>query len=194
MTNSKAISIRIPDELLAKIDKLAEENYKSHKGTPNRSLVVLDAIVSYFDTLSDANSFKNDLLVTDSISIQEFRDLQTSFSTLSGNVVRLEKEMIALSDSVRLVDKKSLLPVQLDTLNTLPMSDSVSEITLLGLDNGLTVSQLAARLNETPQIVGSKKKNKPEEFIYWSKAKDPNGHGWRYEEDSKLYFPTKPLA
>jgi metal-responsive CopG/Arc/MetJ family transcriptional regulator len=194
MANSKAISIRVPDELLEKIDRLAEKKYTSHKGTPNRSLVVLDAIVSYFDTLSDTSSSKNDISVTDSVSIQEFRDFQILFSTLSDNVARLEKEVIALSDNARQMGRKNLSPIQLSTSDTLPMSDNVIETTLLDLHNGLTASQLAVRLKETPQIVGSKKKNKPHDFTHWSEEKDPDRYGWRYDEDSKLYYPIKPLV
>lgn len=190
MANSKAISIRIPDELLEKIDLLAEEKYKSHKGTPNRSLVVLDAIVAYFDTLSDTSKIKDDISMSDSVSIQEFRDLQILFRTLSDSVVLLEKEMISLSDNVRQVDKKKLLPIQ---LNTSVVSDNIIEPRFLNVDNGLTVSQLGSRLKQTPQLIGTNKK-KPREFSDWAKKIDPDGYGWKYEQDSKLYFPIKPLA
>jgi predicted DNA-binding protein len=98
MANSKAISIRIPDELLEKIDLLAGEKYKSHKGTPNRSLVVLDAIVTYFDALSDATKMD---VMPDSVSIQEFRELQVIVVSLSDNVKQLEQEIAGLSCAVK---------------------------------------------------------------------------------------------
>jgi predicted DNA-binding protein len=193
MANSKAISIRVPDELLEKIDLLAEKKYKSHKGTPNRSLVVLDAIVAYFDTLSDTGSFKNAALVSDSVSIQEFRDLQILFGTLSDSVVRLEKRINTLSDNVEQIGEVKILPIQLSTLDTHVVSDSVNETSILNLDNGLTVSQLGSRLKQTPQLIGTNKK-KPKEFSDWAKEKDPDRYGWEYKESSKLYYPIKPLA
>ena len=195
MSNSKAVSLRIPDELLATIDLLAKEKYKSHKGTPNRSLVILDAIVSYFDTVSDSDEANNlNALVSDTVSICQFNQLQDVVSTLSDNIIQLEEKIVALSDNNRQMDKRNLLPVQLSTSDAFSLSDNVIKTTFLNSDNGLTVSQLAARLKETPQIIGSKKKNKPKEFTVWSKEKDPDLYGWRYDESSKLYFPIKPAG
>lgn len=48
--NSKTISIRVPDELLARIDAVVSDRYTTHKGTTNRSLLVLDAVVAYLAT------------------------------------------------------------------------------------------------------------------------------------------------
>jgi predicted transcriptional regulator len=38
VSSSKTVSLRVPEDLLSKIDRLAQEKYKSHKGVPNRSL------------------------------------------------------------------------------------------------------------------------------------------------------------
>jgi metal-responsive CopG/Arc/MetJ family transcriptional regulator len=120
MANSKAISIRVPDELLEKIDRLADEKYKSHKGTPNRSLVVLDAIVEYFNTLSDISRID---ALSDSDDKNRIEELSTIVSTLSDNVnelMELKKIVFTLSDSVdKLVksqpSKKDLKAKQLST-------------------------------------------------------------------------------
>jgi metal-responsive CopG/Arc/MetJ family transcriptional regulator len=108
MANSKAISIRVPDELLEKIDTLAEEKYKSHKGTPNRSLVVLDAIVAYFDTLSDTNDPSDIISVSDSVSIVDFNALRDVVIALSDSVKRLEHKFITSSDSVTILNGTEL--------------------------------------------------------------------------------------
>ena len=106
MAESKAISIRVPDLLLEKIDRLAEENYKSHKGTPNRSLVILDAIVAYFDTLSDTNNVDRIITVSDSVSIAEFNELRDITIALSHTVKQLEHRLFTTSDSVIKVEQK----------------------------------------------------------------------------------------
>ena len=68
MTNSKTVSLRIPSELLTKIDQLAEEKYSSHKGVPNRSLAILDAITHYFESVSCSKG-GNDNAVQDTVGI-----------------------------------------------------------------------------------------------------------------------------
>jgi metal-responsive CopG/Arc/MetJ family transcriptional regulator len=200
MTNSRAISIRIPDELLEKIDRLAEEKYKSHKGTPNRSLVILDAIVAYFDTLSDTSDI---VLVSDSVSIVEFNGLRDIVSTLSNNIKQLENNIIALSDSDNLsinedVKLKENEPEQ-NQLSIISVSDNVSK-NLQDIDSGLTPAQLAERLGKAYMDITSKKsktKADPDKFTEWSKKLDPDGWGWEFREEKGnrgKYFPIKPLA
>jgi hypothetical protein len=102
MANSKAISIRIPDQLLGKIDKLAEEKYKSHKGTANRSLVILDIIADYFDTVSDTNNIdkaEECQTLPDTVSIVEFNGLRDIVDALSITVRQLEGQIINFSGS-----------------------------------------------------------------------------------------------
>jgi predicted DNA-binding protein len=122
MANSKAISIRVPDELLEKIDLLAEEKYKSHKGTPNRSLVVLDAIVAYFDTLSDTSNFENVVSVSDNVSIVEFNELREKLIALSDTVGKMKGTLSSVSDSVPKNDKE---PSEQNQLSIIPVSDNV---------------------------------------------------------------------
>lgn len=186
MANSKAISIRIPDELLEKIDQLAEEKYKSHKGTPNRSLVILDAIVAYFDTLSDTNNSRDIISVSDSVSTVEFSELREMVLTLSDSVKKL-----ALNSKLSECSQHS----QQGQLSIIATSDSETEV-----GEGLTPVELAQRLGKKPGDVTSKKakvKDTPEKFSEWAKQFDPDGWGWEFrEKDGKRvkYFPIKPLA
>jgi len=201
MANSKAISIRIPDELLEKIDLLAEEKYKSHKGTPNRSLVVLDAIVSYFNTLSDTSKIDDIISVSDSVSIAEFNGLRDAVNALSDSVRQLESKLIISSDvEQQLADNISLEedePEQ-SQLSIISVSDSAIKI-----EDGFTPAELAKRLGKEFGDVNSKKyqsykvKGKPEEFATWAKKLDPDGWEWEFREEKGKrgkYFPIKPLA
>jgi metal-responsive CopG/Arc/MetJ family transcriptional regulator len=187
MANSKAISIRVHDELLDKIDKLAEDKYKSRKGIPNRSQVVLDAIDAYFDTLSDTINNEDCDSVSDSVSIVEFNELQEKFNelqekviSLSDTVDQIKEKMFSVSDNVSKVDEE---PLEHNQLSIIPVSDSVEVL------NG---KELSKRLGVTQPWV-SINKNNPK-FPEWSKDRDPESTSWVYNSATKKFSPTtKPL-
>lgn len=222
MGNSKAISVRIPDELLEKIDRLAEEKYKSHKGTPNRSLVVLDAIVEYFDTLSDTS--KVDTL-SDSVNKNRIEELSIAVNTLSDNVnelMELKKVVFTLSDSVdKLVksqpSKKDLKVKQLSTsdISDIDSSEQInnpdpqktpvevkakeksteSRETADGVET-MTTTQLAVRLKITNDAISKAKsryKNNVDKFIRWSYDRDPEHFAWEFRGGSGLFYRAIPF-
>jgi metal-responsive CopG/Arc/MetJ family transcriptional regulator len=222
MANSKPISIRIPDELLEKIDLLAEEKYKSHKGTPNRSLVVLDAIVEYFNTLSDTSKIDT---LSDSVDKNRIEELSTIINTLSDNVSELmevRKIVFTLSDSVDKLVKSQ--PSQKDSkvkqLSTSDISDIDSSKPINNPDlqkkpievkakekstepretaNGvetMTTTQLAARLKITNDALSKAKsryKNDIDKFIRWSFDRDPEHFAWEFKSGSSLFYRAIPF-
>jgi metal-responsive CopG/Arc/MetJ family transcriptional regulator len=222
MTNSKAISIRIPDELLEKIDLLAEEKYKSHKGTPNRSLVVLDAIVAYFDTLSDTSKIDT---LSDSVNKNRIEELSTIVNTLSDNVselMELRKIVFTLSDSVEKLVKSqpSKKDSKVKQLSTSDISDIDSSKPINNPDpqkkpievkakekstelretaNGvetMTTTQLAARLkinNDALSKAKSRYKNDVDRFIRWSYDRDPEHFAWEFKSGSSLFYRAIPF-
>jgi metal-responsive CopG/Arc/MetJ family transcriptional regulator len=222
MTNSKAISIRIPDELLEKIDLLAEEKYKSHKGTPNRSLVVLDAIVAYFDTLSDTSKIDT---LSDSVNKNRIEELSTIVNTLSDNVselMALRKIVFTLSDSVEKLVKSqpSKKDSKVKQLSTSDISDIDSSKPINNPDpqkkpievkakekstelretaNGvetMTTTQLAARLkinNDALSKAKSRYKNDVDRFIRWSYDRDPEHFAWEFKSGSSLFYRAIPF-
>lgn len=210
MANSKAISIRVPDELLEKIDLLAEEKYKSHKGTPNRSLVVLDAIVAYFDTLSDTNRIEYTVSVSDSVSIADFKGLQDVVSTLSDSIRQLQREMISLSDSIRQTDSNSRSSQEIKIipsgtqLSTNLVSDSVTNNSLTSDSSEaetLSGQELAERLKVSPSRFSPEREKGLKNFIEWTKSwkGNPDGVGWGFKDKPHgkgfIYYPVKePLA
>jgi metal-responsive CopG/Arc/MetJ family transcriptional regulator len=222
MANSKAISIRVPDELLEKIDLLAEEKYKSHKGTPNRSLVVLDAIVEYFNTLSDISKIDT---LSDSDNKHKIEELSTIVSTLSDNVnslMELRKIVSTLSDSVDKLLKsqpstKESKAKRLSLTNVLnvdsskPISKSNSQKRPVeaiakkeptepkevadGVET-MTTTQLATRLkitNDTLLKAKSRHKNDVDRFISWSFKRDPEQFAWEFKSGSSLFYRAIPF-
>jgi metal-responsive CopG/Arc/MetJ family transcriptional regulator len=200
MGESKAISIRIPDELLAKVNKLAEEKYKSIVGKPNKSLVIQNALVAYFDTLSDSVSNEKIVTVHDTVSIVNFKQLQDFVATLSQDVEQLKKEKITLQDTVIKSDQikpetktregfKSLqlevLPVAGDIV-TIKISADLLAQRLAGYTTGQSITNL---------------KNKclsMQEFSEKTALADPDGIAWAYSKENKKrsfdYFPKNKLS
>lgn len=141
MAESKAISIRVPDILLEKIDRLAEEKYKSHKGTPNRSLVVLDAIAAYFDTPSDTGIVDKLITVSDSVNIVEFNELRDIVTALSDSVRQLEDRLSTVSDNVnKLEDRPLAVSDGVNKSDVNVESKPVDEDLSIGQPEAITVS------------------------------------------------------
>jgi hypothetical protein len=61
----------------------------------------------------------------------------------------------------------------------------------------LTSAQLGERINSNPQLISKQKgrcKGNPEKFVAWARKKDPQGYGWKYKEESVLFYRVEPLA
>ena len=68
MPDSKAISVRIPSQLLGSLDAIAEKDYRARSdGKPNRSQVMLDALEAYIEQRDYQN-------VDNTVSKEELED------------------------------------------------------------------------------------------------------------------------
>jgi metal-responsive CopG/Arc/MetJ family transcriptional regulator len=167
MGESKAVSIRIPDDILAKVDKLAEEKYTSIKGKPNRSLVIQNAIVAYFDTLSDSVFRERVNTVSDNVDIEEFKVLRQSFDTLS--------------DTVRQINNTVSLLVSESKPSTLSNGD---------LAVRLKISSSTLSHWRSP----GKKGKTAEEFLKATREKDPDGIGWEPIPGTSRFKPEREIG
>ena len=60
MPDSKAISVRIPSQLLYSLDAIAEKDYRlKSNGYPNRSQVLLDALEAYIEQRQNEKNVDN---------------------------------------------------------------------------------------------------------------------------------------
>jgi metal-responsive CopG/Arc/MetJ family transcriptional regulator len=207
MSESKTISLRIPENILTEIDRIAQEKYKSHKGTPNRSLVILDALEAYIHTSScDAN--KEIVASHDDVLIEQVQELEKTVSSLIEDFKQFKESIIAVNDDENKVNdlpdpisnsvEGGLLPRQPDLFAVNDDENKFNEP-----DSGLTPTELAKRLGKEFGDINSKKyqsykgKGKPEEFAMWSKKLDPDGWEWEFREEKGKrgkYYPIKPLA
>jgi predicted DNA-binding protein len=204
MADSKAVSIRIPDELLAKIDKLAEEKYTSIKGKPNRSIVIQNAIVAYFVTVSDNSSDKdliaslidNSVTVSNTVGIKEFRVLQDLVEILSRDVKQLRESLVTSSDTVIKAEIESEQKVK-QQLELLPVVTPINITVSDDVINELTISELSERLDCSTSSIKKEKnryKNEPGKFVIWSKKRDHAGLGWEFRQDSDLFCRVQEPA
>jgi hypothetical protein len=61
------------------------------------------------------------------------------------------------------------------------------------LDLRLTIAQLSEHFGCDPSLMRkqkSKYKDEPEKFIAWSKSRDPEGRGWKFDEKAKIFAPA----
>jgi metal-responsive CopG/Arc/MetJ family transcriptional regulator len=204
MSESKTISLRIPENILTEIDRIAQEKYKSHKGTPNRSLVILDALEAYINTSScDAN--KDIIASHDDVLIERVQELEKTVSSLIEDFKQFKQSIIASSFTAnKISDSHDLTSSSIDT-SLLPNQPDLFAVNddAYKSDSGFTPAELAKRLGKEVGDLNSKKyqsykvKSKPQQFEVWAKKLDPDGWGWEFREEKGKrgkYFPLKPLA
>lgn len=98
MAESKVVSIRIPQDLLDAIDRLAAVRYPSRRGKePNRSQVILDFIEQSIQTTDD-DTVNNRITVTHEV-IETRLDIlvDEKLSPIQEKLAALESELEKLS-------------------------------------------------------------------------------------------------
>jgi hypothetical protein len=131
------------------------------------------------------------LQVSHQVSCNDSLNIETLRSELLGEVeVRFSELRSELFDkpleSVEIV-QESLKEVRIS-------HDSLTAVNVdLEMIERLTTAEIADRFGCTPSLVRKQKntyKNKPEKFIAWSKSRDPDGRGWKFDEEAKLFAPV----
>jgi hypothetical protein len=97
------------------------------------------------------------------------------------------------------------LDTRFDRLKSELLSDSNSELLVtqgIGSDDPpiqlpLTTVELAERFGCNDSLIRKQKSKyggEAEKFIAWTRSRDPQGHGWRFDEESKSFALVVPLA
>lgn len=141
------------------------------------------------------------------VSQQVAHSSSLSIETLKGELLsELLSELNTKFDELRSELKSELLnkPLEIarESLKTVDIiDDSLIDIEVSHKDlervkreteisNRLTITQLSARFDCESTLVRkqkSKYKNEPEKFITWSKSRDPDSRGWKFDEVAKLF-------
>lgn len=129
--------------------------------------------------------------VSHQVSCNDSLNIKTLRSELLGEVeVRFSELRSELFDkpleSVEIV-QESLKEVRIS-------HDSLTAVNVdLEMIERLKIAEIADRFGCTPSLVRKQKntyKDKPEKFIAWSKSRDPDGRGWKFDEEAKLFAPV----
>ncbi len=207
MTNSKTISLRIPSELLSKIDRLAEEKHSSHKGVPNRSLAILDAVTHYFEAVSCSKG-RDDNAAQDTVSIDKFQALEKIVYSLSDEIALLKNKLNTLHDNVLTNKMSSFAPDQVSSQANEPQQLSIEteiyqQVSIPSIPRKIFVKRLKgfsqykeatalSKLSQQKKILGG------ESFSDWSQRQDIDGIRWREEtipkSNAKQYLPDGSLS
>lgn len=106
-------------------------------------------------------------------------------SELNSRFSELKGELISSSLKTKVVGTAS--PVE--------NSDSLFELLVSHeLTERLTIAQLSERFGCDSALTRkqkSKYRDEPEKFIVWSKSRDPEGRGWKFDEEAKLFISVE---
>jgi metal-responsive CopG/Arc/MetJ family transcriptional regulator len=98
MAESKVVSIRIPQELLDAIDRLAAVRYPSRRGgEPNRSQLILDLIESSIQTATEDTVNNRITVSSEVIETQLDALVDEKLSPIQEKLAALESELEKLS-------------------------------------------------------------------------------------------------
>lgn len=205
MANSRTISLRVPDDLLLKIDCLAEQKYKSHKGNPNRSQVILDAIAAYCITVQDSKS-DNDISMSESSMLAEkIQSLEQSFLSLSRDVEQIKQSLVTLQDSVNNSRASEVESNQTENesieedspyidQDDLPLFTSATDSPeRIKIHAKLLAKRLGCSLSRLDTLKSTYIKD-PHELSEALKTKDPDGVGWVTRRGKNVYLTCKETS
>ena len=212
MPDSKAISVRIPSQLLDSLDVIAEKDYPPRgNGKPNRSQVLLDALDAYAKHRQNENTSSDNVntTVSDSVSKQELydaldserKDIERIMDSEIHKAIKpaLDKIYERLEALEQRPAKKATAIPQEGSASTKKQADDASQrleestnkIFKMAEDTleALNTTQLAQRLNVGRYTIYDHCKRG--DIAQWTARKDEEGISWVYDEHKRIFSPTK---
>jgi hypothetical protein len=157
-----------------------------------------EPLVSKTEFEDTLRQLRSELLGELSSELKAVEARMTALESKIGSVQQVKDEL--LSELKRELPKEDQVPGQLQLIPDQPQVSG----RLLGEPDSKLPSEpegglvplsgqaLSIRLGLHKQVAINNKnkwKHEPDKFTQWSKSKDPDGVGWEYREDSKLYHP-----
>jgi hypothetical protein len=151
--------------------------FKQERGIGDSQALIL--ILSEFLQVSHQVSC-NDSLNIEALRSELLGEVEVRFSELRSEL--FDKPL----ESVEIV-QESLKEVRIS-------HDSLTAVNVdFGMVERLTIAEIADRFGCTPSLVRkqkSKYKDEPGKFIIWSQSRDPDGRGWKFDEEAKVFAPA----
>lgn len=95
MAESKVVSIRVPQDLLDAIDRLAAKRYPSRRpdGDPNRSQLILDALEAFVENSDDTVKIFHTVSSPEKIDARVTALVDERLASLQDKIAALEDQM-----------------------------------------------------------------------------------------------------
>ncbi|RUR78628.1 hypothetical protein DSM107007_42410 [Nostoc sp. PCC 7120 = FACHB-418] len=158
------------------------------QGRTNDVLQGIQELVNKLDSTADIDTFT-------SIQQLEQRVAQLESRHSSGSTDELKEELTAIS--LRVEQLETAYNQLIIYLNSKSKPRQASSRYYQGQGevkiDTYTLQNLAKRLGVDVETLERIRVNakRPEEFISWSRGRDPSGLGWRYNPESGLYHPVR---
>jgi hypothetical protein len=177
--------LRVP---VALKDAVRELSRLHREGRTALLLQGIQELVNKLDSTADIDSNTSIQQLEQRIALLESRHS-------SGSTDELKEELTAISDRVEQLETAyNQLIIYLNSKSKPRQSSSryyqgQGEVKI----DTYTLQNLAKRLGIDKDTLDRIRVNakKPEEFISWSRGRDPSGLGWRYNPESGLYHPVR---
>jgi hypothetical protein len=151
--------------------------FKEERGLGDSQALIL--ILTEFLEVSHQVAHNNSLDV-EALKSELLGELDFRFSELRGELLSKPLKSVKITN-------ESLKEVRVshDSLKAVDIDCDVIERP--------TIAELSKRFGCDPSLVRKQKntyKDKPEKFVAWSKSRDPDGRGWKFDEEAKLFAPV----
>ena len=199
MPDSKAISVRIPSQLLNSLDAIAEKDYRAKSnGYPNRSQVLLDALEAYIEQRRNEKNVDNTVSKDELENALDFerRDMEQIMYIEIRKAVKPALDKIY--ERLEVLEQATAFPQEGRASTKKQANDasqkleeSTNKIFKKAEDTleALNTTQLAQRLNVGRSTIYDHCKKG--DIAQWTARKDKEGISWVYDEHKRIFSPTK---
>jgi hypothetical protein len=179
-TSKHRIAAYLPPEVDEKFQAFKQER---GAGDSQALILILTEFLKVSQEVSQGNSRNIEALKGD-LRSELLSELDFRFSELKSEL--LSKPLDSLVVDTKLTSElfsKSLKTVKVDVESTARP----------------TIAELSARFGCDPSLLRkqkSKYRDEPEKFEAWSKSRDPDGYGWKFDEADRVFdrtCPAKPI-
>jgi len=196
-TDNPKISSYVPQAVYTRFKQFQDEHNLS------MSQAVILILAEYFGLEQTVQETTKGTTVG-GVTLARFEVLENSYKELLVRIEQLESKnnrtdsdllTEPVDDTLKISDQDLLPLVELT-----PVDTSILLINLLGKPpdniNAISGINLSKRFNLSKDAVGkSKRKYDSNQFLEWSKNRDPDGIGWKYvQSPSKGYIPDGDLS
>jgi hypothetical protein len=178
-TDKHRIAAYLPPEVDEKF-----QAFKHERGVGDSQALIL--ILSEFLEVSHQVSHSS-LLSIEALKSELLSELDIRFD-------ELKSELLGGSLKSVVVTQESLKDVKISHDSLVDVKVSHQGLKALELESEFiecpTIAQLSKRFGCDAALVRkqkSKYRDEPEKFIAWSKSRDPEGRGWKFDEEAKLF-------